>query len=115
MKKNISAFATVTIFLASIPPTAVSAVYDSIPGKTVVSSSDAVEPLLSDASKVAINPSAFVIIGLVLILAIVAYYIYRRKKGLVEKRPEDDFFEMLKKDKESEQETSSVEDDNRED
>lgn len=90
MKKNIFAFATVTIFLLLyLLPLSVQ--FMTRFRKTVVSSSDAVEPLLSDASKVAINPSAFVIIGLVLILAIVAYYIYRRKKGLVEKRPEDDF------------------------
>ncbi|MCQ4022062.1 MULTISPECIES: prenyltransferase/squalene oxidase repeat-containing protein [unclassified Ruminococcus] len=54
----------------------------------------------SDNDGPAINSTAFVLLGIILIAAFVGYYLYRKKKGLIKQKPEDDFFNMLKKDRE---------------
>ncbi len=56
-----------------------------------------------------INPTAFVILGLILIVAFVGYYFYKRKKGLISQNPEDDFFAMLKQDMENAADNDSAE------
>lgn len=120
MKRIISVLIAFLILITSVSTAALSAAAyttlstvtassvdtSSISAKSAVSNENFTSELsaVADDSELSINPSAFVIIGIVLIVGLAGSYLYRKKKGLLDKKPEEDFFELLKKDKEAERE-----------
>lgn len=116
MKRLISGVIVFSIIISSVLLTFVVAAADFSADTSSVSSDTTNAYQISETeleidagdSELPINPLAFVIIGIALILGLVGRYLYRKKKGLIDKNPEEDFFELLKRDKEDKRDSLNI-------